>query len=53
LKPETSKCYARQLERATEIIFAAHSLCVLRRKHISAEEREAADVASCATEAEL
>jgi quinoprotein relay system zinc metallohydrolase 2 len=34
------------LERATEIIFAARSLCVLRRKHVSAIAREAADVAS-------
>jgi quinoprotein relay system zinc metallohydrolase 2 len=34
------------LERATEIILAARRLDVLRRKHVSAIEREAADVAS-------
>jgi quinoprotein relay system zinc metallohydrolase 2 len=34
------------LERATEIIPAARWLRVLRRKHVSAIEREAADVAS-------
>jgi quinoprotein relay system zinc metallohydrolase 2 len=34
------------LERATEIIFAARWLRVLRRKHVPAIEREAADVAS-------
>src|ERR1700737_1948288 len=34
LKPETVKCYSRQIERAIEIIFASHAPCVLRRKRV-------------------
>jgi hypothetical protein len=44
LKPETIKCYARQLVRAIEIIFASHSPRVLRRKHVSVTECGAADI---------
>src|SRR3982074_1658120 len=39
LKPETIKCYSRQLERAIEIIFACHAPCVLRRKLCNARSR--------------
>jgi hypothetical protein len=46
LKPETIKCYSRQLERAIEIIFASDAPCVVRRKGVWVAEREAEDVVS-------
>jgi hypothetical protein len=46
LKPETAKCYSRQLEPAIEIIFASHAPCVLRRKRVLVTERKAEEVVS-------
>jgi hypothetical protein len=45
-KPNRSKGYASQLERATGIILAADSLCLLRRKTAFAIECDVPDIAS-------